>query len=335
VRAGIGVVLGAIVLALPAPARAAVSFGSSLASGSDPVGCSEDECTSTLEDVQGGSHARSPIEGVVVRWRLRTNTVPAPGESVRLRILRDMGSNSWHFVRSSGQFTVAPVSGVHAFDARVRIGAGEYIGLDRPAAMDVFRPAPGAVTNLFADSPPSDGETLGNGGDPGRELLINADVEPDADKDGYGDETQDGCPTSAATQGPCPSSPVGPQGAPSVLDRRDPLLRLAIKRTQDVDKLAVAARMDEDGTLAASGFVQTARVRRRSRGTRSVRLRRVRRAARARRRVTLRLKLARRSLRRVKRAMRSGQLAAATVTITATDRAGNAKRVRRRIRLTP
>jgi hypothetical protein len=28
-------------------------------------------------------------------------------------------------------------------------------------------------------------------------------LEPDQDGDGYGDETQDGCSTSAATQGPC------------------------------------------------------------------------------------------------------------------------------------
>jgi hypothetical protein len=35
------------------------------------------------------------------------------------------------------------------------------------------------------------------------ELLFNADVEADADADGYGDETQDACPTQAHTQGGC------------------------------------------------------------------------------------------------------------------------------------
>jgi hypothetical protein len=330
--------LVALPLALPASSQAAVTFGSSLvgaAPGSSDLGCGggEAECTSALEVVQGGPLARSPIEGVVVRWRLRTNA--AQGGSVRLRILRDLGGNNWFFERSGPHVGVPAAVAAHVFPSRVRIAAGEYIGLDRPATLtEVFRTsATGAVTNLF-QPPPLDGETASHGGDSGRELLINADVEPDADRDGFGDETQDACPTDAATQGPCVSS-VGTQGTPVVLDRRDPRLRLAIKRVQDIDKLSVSARMDENGTLAASGFVQAAKVRRLPRASRALRLRRVRRAARARRRVKLRLKMPRKSVRRVKRAMRRGQVAVATVTVTATDRAGNAKKVRRRIRLTP
>src|SRR5262249_38293584 len=42
------------------------------------------------------------------------------------------------------------------------------------------------------------------------ELLVQADIEPDADHDGFGDETQDQCPTQASTQGPCDTT------APSV-----------------------------------------------------------------------------------------------------------------------
>jgi hypothetical protein len=33
---------------------------------------------------------------------------------------------------------------------------------------------------------------------------IRATIEADADHDGFGDETQDQCPTDATTQGPCP-----------------------------------------------------------------------------------------------------------------------------------
>ena len=36
-------------------------------------------------------------------------------------------------------------------------------------------------------------------------MLANADIEPDADKDGYGDETQDLCSSDASTQGACPA----------------------------------------------------------------------------------------------------------------------------------
>jgi hypothetical protein len=34
-------------------------------------------------------------------------------------------------------------------------------------------------------------------------ILYDADIEPDADHDGYADITQDGCPTDTSTQGPC------------------------------------------------------------------------------------------------------------------------------------
>jgi RTX calcium-binding nonapeptide repeat (4 copies) len=39
----------------------------------------------------------------------------------------------------------------------------------------------------------------------GFRILIAANVEPDSDHDGFGDETQDQCPTNATTQGPCPA----------------------------------------------------------------------------------------------------------------------------------
>jgi hypothetical protein len=48
-------------------------------------------------------------------------------------------------------------------------------------------------------------------------IPLNADLEPDADGDGFGDITQDGCPTSAATQGACPPEPPPPP-PPAALD---------------------------------------------------------------------------------------------------------------------
>ena len=45
-------------------------------------------------------------------------------------------------------------------------------------------------------------------------INIKAVVEPDVDKDGFGDESQDACPTNAQTQGACPvAAAQGTQGA--------------------------------------------------------------------------------------------------------------------------
>ncbi len=38
------------------------------------------------------------------------------------------------------------------------------------------------------------------------ELMVQYRIEPDADLDGFGDETQDRCPTNAATQAACPAT---------------------------------------------------------------------------------------------------------------------------------
>jgi hypothetical protein len=42
------------------------------------------------------------------------------------------------------------------------------------------------------------------------ELLIQYLIEPDADRDGFGDESQDRCPTNATVQAACPVPPVTP-----------------------------------------------------------------------------------------------------------------------------
>ena len=54
---------------------------------------------------------------------------------------------------------------------------------------------------------------------------MNADIEADADKDGFGDETQDQCPTDATTQGPCPTPQCGDgvdNDGDGAIDKADP-----------------------------------------------------------------------------------------------------------------
>ncbi len=67
----------------------------------------------------------------------------------------------------------------------------------------------GASATEFHDA--SDGSTIGEPGTARSwEVAYDADIEPDADHDSYGDVTQDSC-TSAATvhEGPCPAAATG------------------------------------------------------------------------------------------------------------------------------
>ena len=99
---------------------------------------------------------------------------------------------------------------VNTFQTHLSVKAGDVLGNNSksPADNASYFPAPG---ESFIDLQPG----LADGGmgtfvaeaDPLR-LNISAVLEPDADQDGFGDETQDQCPANAATQGPCPVTAV-------------------------------------------------------------------------------------------------------------------------------
>jgi hypothetical protein len=112
-------------------------------------------------------------------------------------------------------------------------------------------------------------------------------------------------------------------------DRTAPTAQLRVARRQDVDKLTVRARMSEPGTLTAGALVRVGGL---SGRTYAFRI--------ASRKVTggvlakLRPKLAKRHKRVVKRALRRKRLRA-QITVTATDRAGNSRTLRRTVTLKP
>jgi hypothetical protein len=60
-------------------------------------------------------------------------------------------------------------------------------------------------TGAPADPPPGTRVTYEPGSN--HQIDVSAVLEADADHDGFGDETQDQCPTNGTTQGPCPVAP--------------------------------------------------------------------------------------------------------------------------------
>ena len=75
---------------------------------------------------------------------------------------------------------------------------GEFINNDCSREDDTY-------TDYFLDPPElSVGATSSAFHQENFQQDISAVLEPDADHDGFGDETQDQCPTNGTTQGPCP-----------------------------------------------------------------------------------------------------------------------------------
>ncbi|MDQ3936566.1 MAG: hypothetical protein M3340_18245, partial [Actinomycetota bacterium] len=166
----------------------------------------------------------SPIDGVIVRWRLRS----ASTGSVSLRVLRPAGSGRFTGAGTSQPlFLTSPGSPgadrTYLGTTRLPVVQGDYIGLDRERRVGaVYAQRSGSAFDVIQfDVPLPDGESEGpDDSHEGAELLLNADVEVDKDGDGFGDETQDNCPSIAndQTSNPCPSDPVGPGEDPGAED---------------------------------------------------------------------------------------------------------------------
>ncbi len=195
--------MGTIALALPGSASAAVTFGSDL---EDPISGgtlpSDTFVVRTLDaDDRAGGGATAPARGVITQWRAKV--LAAAGGSVRLRVLRGHTSV---YRGMAVSFPGVSVERTYSFGERVSVRAGDRIGIDQVSDVGLSNLAAGGSSDAWFDPILGFTETRAPSSRIAAQLLINADLEPDADRDGYGDQTQDRCPRDASTQRACAST---------------------------------------------------------------------------------------------------------------------------------
>ena len=126
-----------------------------------------------------------PSNGVLTRWRVRTGNATEP---VRLTVLRasEVGRSA---------LVTPPIGVVSVHRARIPVQAGDRIALEVAGGGVFFRA--GSSSDLW-QPPIPEGAALPapTSANQAIEPAMNADIEPDADTDGYGDETQDNCPVA-------------------------------------------------------------------------------------------------------------------------------------------
>lgn len=136
---------------------------------------------------------------VITRWRVQV----APGIgplAQQLVASHQVGEEDDVKVGESAVETLVP--GSNEFATRVPVSEYDHIGLRGPEQTLICNRAlntAGRVKGDWATGEQRHFEVLVNVGVP-----VTAWVERDADGDGFGDESQDGCPASSAFQGPCP-----------------------------------------------------------------------------------------------------------------------------------
>ncbi len=210
----IGFVLAAS-FATSATAQASVRLGATdadFAAAGPGIACPVDPCALLQVSYPLGRHSIAPANGVIVRWQIRvSHLIGALPATTNLRVIGPAASPlAWGV--SGPPLDVPDPAGLPATisqQVRIPISQGQGIAaqFQNLAGGNVFvavRGVPGGSTGNVNSAPPagSTGDPIVANGD--RVLAIGADVEPDVDGDGFGDETQDGCPGSASAQAACP-----------------------------------------------------------------------------------------------------------------------------------
>ena len=201
------------VLALPATGQASDTFGSLLknapANGPNPcVDGVPGSCTLVgyinPNDAGDPVTRPAPYDGVVVKLRIRS----AAAEAVTFRfatIAAPQGEVANAQIAADGPTVTLQGTGqIEEYAARVAVKRGVHVALDAPSASMVYNQGGDKFTYLYAPPLVKGDSPRASQGEPTGQLLVQAVIERDADRDGHGDETQDACPTNPdKTAAPC------------------------------------------------------------------------------------------------------------------------------------
>jgi hypothetical protein len=309
-----------------------------------------DNCTPNTEFMQntvGTSVGFAPSYdvpaqgGVITSWS--TKPGPGTGTGARLKVYRPTADGSaWTVVGESAAKILTPNT-VNSSLTRIPVQAGDRVAIrtasssggpcDFPYGTDL-----GAGYSMFSfeslmnpSLDPAAGELV-TFSDASLQELVNiaAVVEPDADGDGFGDETQDKCP---GANGPAAGCPVAPAPVPPL---PAPLVPLTVKsRARHVQHVlrqhgivlvvqpSLASRVTGTATVSIPAVAKL------------MRFARVTRNVAAGGKSTLKLRLSRSQLARVKKALRVHRKLFAKAVVT-TSASGNKPSLKRfKIRLKP
>jgi hypothetical protein len=203
------------------PSQAVTTFGSTLAN--TPMAVNDDcnaahKCTiiqgaANPSFISGGA-LFAPRPGVITRFRVKSANA---GSAVNFRVLRpNIAEGSFAGIYTGADLPLVP--GINSQEARVPVLFGDVIGLNccQNASNNQILfdggVGGGSIVTAFgrfgANALLTDGVEAGADGSLGpighvNELLLNADLEADADGDGFGDETQDLCAGQSGAHTAC------------------------------------------------------------------------------------------------------------------------------------
>lgn len=151
----------------------------------------------------GGLPLSVPRAGVVTRWKVDSGLTSILAE--KLRVFRPSGApGEFQTIADSHREAILP--GENSFATRISVQAGDRLGVFAPSPSGALycRSASSADVMGAVHFDSGVGRTESYTSNPFFQVALSAVIEPDADHDGYGDDTQDGCPHGHAFHGKCP-----------------------------------------------------------------------------------------------------------------------------------
>jgi hypothetical protein len=199
-------------LAGPSAAGAAVSLGQT---GAPLRGCGSGAyLIQSATDGPPSYAVPSGPYGVITSWRFQGYSEGAGPGTGRLFVWRPTAAPDQFVYVDSTRPEIFAGGVVRTFATRLPVQVGDILGMvaPEPCLLGVpGQPAEDQVRYFLSPTEPVKGSWQTTTGLLSAErILIAANVEPDSDRDGFGDETQDQCPTNATTQGPCPTCKGNP-----------------------------------------------------------------------------------------------------------------------------
>ena len=199
-----------LALLAPATSSAATDFGSNLVAPVDMGALCDTGCSSfstALSDADKVIGPTAPVSGVITSFTLKKG--PLGGyhwPEVRLRDVRSPMADFYQGLAAGPAVRPVGAVGEETFPTRLGITRGDYLSLDTIPEAGTEVPAIGGNgTSAYVSNSllPAGGPAVFRNSYSNDALLMQAHIEPDADGDGFGDETQDLCPSQAGTQGAC------------------------------------------------------------------------------------------------------------------------------------
>jgi hypothetical protein len=151
----------------------------------------------------------APISGVITRWGINVKSESADSFPVVMKVLR-FNPGAPPTVSTVAEAVGDAHAGSNSFPARIPVQAGDRVGNTVGAfGPIVCQTATSGTVGLTGATAVGAAPAEYGEGEEELRVPIFAAIEADVDGDGYGDETQDGCPQSALYHEACPVIVLG------------------------------------------------------------------------------------------------------------------------------